>query len=48
MTLYTLENDCWQVGILPDTGASIASGASMLAVNGSTCCARLPSVISTT
>ena len=24
MTLYTLENDYWQVGILPETGASVA------------------------
>ncbi len=26
MTLYTLENEYWQVGILPETGASIAFG----------------------
>lgn len=26
MTLYTLENECWQVGILPETGAAIAFG----------------------
>ena len=26
MSLYKLENECWQVGILPETGSSIAYG----------------------
>ncbi len=26
MTLYRLESECWQVGILPETGASVAYG----------------------
>ena len=26
MTLYTLENECSQVGVLPETGGAIAYG----------------------